>query len=102
MRKKCSVCGDTNQTNVKFKWQRHSDNMVFHVCAMCAEERGKVNADSVKIEITKTYTTVDSEYASSTENGILRKRPAFTSSYYRANGSALAPKARPRGTAVTK
>lgn len=95
MKRKCAVCGDTNQTNVKFKWQRNSDNVVFHICGRCAEEPNKVNADSVKIEVNKTYTTVDSEYASSTTEGTLRRRPTFTD-YYRANGSNLSP-ARVRG-----
>ena len=100
MKRKCAVCGDTFQSNVKFKWQRHSDNVVFHVCGMCAEEPGKVNADSVKIAVTKTYTTVDSEYSSSTSDGTLRKRPTLTD-YYKNHGSNLAPK-RVRGTIVKK
>lgn len=88
MRRKCAVCGDTHQTNVKFKWQRFSDNTVFHVCGMCAESN-KVNADSVKIEVNGKYTTVDSEYVSSNDRGTLRQRPAMTSYY---NGkSNLAP-----------
>ena len=88
MKRKCAVCGDTCQTNIIFKWQRHSDNTVFHICGMCAEERGKVNADSVKVEVTKTYTTVDSEYSEKTEDGTLRKRATLTD-YYRPKGSRL-------------
>lgn len=84
MKRKCAVCGDTCQTNVKFKWQRFSDNRVFHICGMCAEELGKVTEDSVKIEVTDKYTTVDSEYHSSNESGTLRKRPNLTmADYYR-------------------
>lgn len=101
MRRKCAVCGDTCQTNVRFKWQRHSDNVVFHICGMCAEEPNKVTADSVKIEVGKTYTTVDSEYASSTADGTLRKRPALSTDYYKTNGSNLAP-ARVRGRIAKK
>lgn len=101
MRRKCAVCGDTCQTNVRFKWQRHSDNVVFHICGMCAEEPNKVNADSVKIEVNKNYTTVDSEYVKSTEDGTLRKRPALTTDYYRTHGSNLAP-ARPCGRVAKK
>ena len=88
MRKKCAVCGDTNQTNIKFKWQRYSDSTVFHICGRCAETPGKVNADSVKIEVGKTYTTVDSEYENSNTEGTLRRRPAMND-YYRTHGSAF-------------
>lgn len=101
MKRKCAVCGDTNQTNVKFKWQRFSDNTVFHICGMCAEEKNKVNADSVKIEVTKNYTTVDSEYVTSTNEGSLRRRPALATDYYRTNGSNLAS-TRVRGSIAKK
>ncbi|MBO5505355.1 MAG: hypothetical protein J5984_02640 [Clostridia bacterium] len=77
MRRKCAVCGDTNQTNVRLKWQRHSDSKVFHVCCACAEAN-RVNADSVQEKVTKTYTTVDSEYVASTDTGTLRQRPALS------------------------
>lgn len=46
-RKRCAVCGTTIQTNIIFKWQRFKDGKVFNVCAMCAEESGKVNEHSV-------------------------------------------------------
>lgn len=89
MKKKCAVCGDTHQTNVIFKWQRNSDNTVFHICARCAEEHNKVNANSVKIQVTKTYTTVDSEYKSSDTDGTMRQRPEVMSEYYRRKQSYL-------------
>lgn len=46
MRKKCAVCGDTHKTNVRLKWVREFDLLVFDVCMMCAET-GKVNENSV-------------------------------------------------------
>lgn len=55
-KRKCAVCGDLVQTNVKLKWRRDCDHVVFHVCMLCAES-GKVNADSVKKESAKSYTT---------------------------------------------
>ena len=100
MKRKCAVCGDTCQTNVKFKWQRFSDNVIFHVCAMCAEGN-KVNADSVHIEVAKTYTTVDSECANSTTDGALRKRPDLSTDYYKTHGSSLVSKS-PRGRIKVK
>lgn len=54
--KKCAICGDLVQSNVKLLWKRDSDDTVFHVCLMCAES-GKVNKDSVKKQSMKTYTT---------------------------------------------
>lgn len=45
--KRCSVCGDTCQTNVKMKWRRFKDNMVFDVCCLCAEGN-KANENSVE------------------------------------------------------
>ena len=76
MKKKCAVCGDTHQTNIIYKWQRNSDGTVFHICGLCAEA-GKVNAESVHTEVSPTYTTVDSEFAKSTPDGTLKRRPAF-------------------------
>ena len=46
-KKRCSVCGDTCQTNIKHVWERSSDGKRFDICSMCAEEKGKVNAKSV-------------------------------------------------------
>lgn len=46
-KRQCAVCGDTCATNVRFKWRRLSDGKVFNICAMCAEEKGKVNETSV-------------------------------------------------------
>lgn len=56
-RKQCAVCGDKIQTNVKLKWQRHSDNTIFNVCCACAEVPNKVNEHSVQMKENKTYTT---------------------------------------------
>ena len=96
MKRKCAVCGDTHQTNVIFKWQRLSDNVVFHVCARCAEEPGKVTADNVKVLVNKTYTTVDSDYSKNTSDGILRKRPTM-SDYYREHSVLCKSVVRGRG-----
>lgn len=46
MKKRCSVCGDTCQTNVTLVWERHIDGQRFDICCLCAEAN-KVNADSV-------------------------------------------------------
>ena len=54
MRKRCSVCGDTCQTNVKFVWERASDEKRFDICGLCAES-GRVNAESVN-NYPSTYT----------------------------------------------
>ena len=45
--KKCAVCGDTCELNVRLKWLRKSDHLVFDVCLACAEISGKVNAEAV-------------------------------------------------------
>lgn len=45
-KKKCAVCGDTHQTNVRLRWQRHCDGLIFDVCMLCGESN-KVNAESV-------------------------------------------------------
>lgn len=94
MKRKCAVCGDTHQTNIIFKWQRFSDNTIFHICGMCAEEPGKVNADSVKIEVTKTYTTVDSEFSKNTSEGTLRQRATLTDYYRGQTNFASSPRGR--------
>ena len=83
MIRKCAVCGDTNQSNIIFKWQRHSDNTVFHICGLCAETPNKVNAESVKIQVDNKYTTVDSEFVASNDNGTFRQRPKSVTSFYR-------------------
>lgn len=57
-RKKCAVCGDMCQTNVIFKWRRDCDGIIFHVCARCAEAK-KVDANSVKVNVKKSYTTIE-------------------------------------------
>lgn len=101
MKKKCAVCGNTSQTNIIFKWQRFSDNKVFHVCGMCAEEPGKVNADSVKEIITKTYTTVDSEYVASNDSGTFRARPNM-SSHYNGKSNLAMPIERGRPHKISK
>lgn len=54
MKKRCSVCGDTCQTNVVFVWERASDKKRFDICGLCAES-GKVNAESVN-NYPSTYT----------------------------------------------
>ena len=92
MKKKCALCGDTCQTNIIFKFQRDSDNKVFHICGYCAENRS-FHADELHEETTKAYTTVDSEFHKRNENGTVRKRATMTSHYQ--NKSNLAPKARP-------
>lgn len=55
--KQCSVCLTKVQSNVVFKWMRHADGQVFHVCAECAES-GKVNQYSVHDVNKGGYTTV--------------------------------------------
>lgn len=45
--KRCAVCGDTEKLNVRLRWCRTEDEMVFDVCCACAEA-GKVNAESVE------------------------------------------------------
>lgn len=58
MKKQCAVCGTRIQTNIILRWKRFSDEVIFNVCALCGED-GKVNADSVKKEKNKTYTTYE-------------------------------------------
>lgn len=45
-KRRCSVCGDRHQRNVRLVWQRDSDGKRFDICCLCAEQ-GKVNAESV-------------------------------------------------------
>lgn len=54
--RKCSICGDICQTNVKLKWRRNSDKVIFHVCLACAEGK-KVCEHSVTKVSTNTATT---------------------------------------------
>jgi hypothetical protein len=58
MKKQCAVCDTRIQSNVVFKWKRHSDNKVFHVCTLCVEQF-KVNDNTVKELQSKSFTTVD-------------------------------------------
>lgn len=44
--KRCAVCGDHHEMNVRLRWCRFEDEMVFDVCCLCAET-GKVNSESV-------------------------------------------------------
>ena len=46
--KRCSVCGDRCPTNVRLKWRRDRDGLVFNICLACAEKRGAVNENSVE------------------------------------------------------
>lgn len=55
-KRKCSVCGDLVQSNVKLLWKSDNDGVVFHVCMLCAEE-GKINAHNVNMKSMKSYTT---------------------------------------------
>lgn len=57
--KKCALCGDTTEANVKCMWKRDSDQIIFHVCLACREE-GVINADIVTMyreNGVSTYTT---------------------------------------------
>lgn len=59
-RKMCAVCGTKIQSNVVLLWKRNSDQVVFNVCAACAEGKNghRVNAETVQIKETRTYTTI--------------------------------------------
>lgn len=72
-KKKCAVCGTKIQSNIVMKWLRFDDNVVFHVCSMCAES-GKVNEHSVKILETKKYTTVDRNFKVSEKDKKIREQ----------------------------
>lgn len=56
LKKMCAICGDTTQSNVVMKWQRHSDGVIFHVCAFCAENV-VVTQDNVNHVRNLTHTT---------------------------------------------
>ena len=57
-KKQCAICGSRVQSNIVLRWRRNSDMMVFHVCALCAEDH-KVNEKSVQVYRTKSYSTVE-------------------------------------------
>ena len=61
-RKRCAVCGDRCETNVRLAWRRDSDGKTVNVCMACAEEN-KVNAES--IDNFKTSDTVYRGFKSS-------------------------------------
>lgn len=56
MKKRCAVCGDTHETNVRLAWRRDSDGKTVNICLACAEA-GKVNEKSID-----NYTTQDTLY----------------------------------------
>ena len=60
-KKMCAVCGDITQLNVRKKWKRDRDGIVFNVCMYCAEQ-GLVNETSVSTHCgNKTYSPVASD-----------------------------------------
>ena len=54
--KRCAVCGDTTELNVRLAWRRDSDGKTVNVCCLCAES-GKVNETSID-----NFTTEDTIY----------------------------------------
>lgn len=45
--RRCAVCGDTHQSNVKLVWRRYRDGLLFDICLRCAEIPNRVNENSV-------------------------------------------------------
>lgn len=60
MKKRCAVCGDTTELNVRLAWRRDSDGKTVNVCCACAEA-GAVNEHSID-----NYTTEDTLYKEET------------------------------------
>lgn len=55
-KRRCAVCSDTNQTNVKLKWRNDADELMYHVCMYCAENN-KVNSTTIQKLRDDNYTT---------------------------------------------
>ena len=77
-KKTCAVCGDKCQTNVRLRWKRDKDGNCYSVCCRCAEEKGKVNANSVEnFKAGYLGKNIDNNYKHETT----AKKVAFTKGY---------------------
>lgn len=58
LKRECAQCGDKSQMNVRMRYRRPEDEVIFYICLSCGES-GNVDVSKLKMKRNKTHSNYE-------------------------------------------